>query len=411
MNQYDFPLGVRLFNSVCEGITKQPVDADQLMEKAQRKSGLTDYGDRFFEEPLRRFIDDGNKSTRFHALGAHLFRKKILINLVNRLWAQYWLKKDPSINTELPPIVLITGLQRTGTTFLQRLLGHLPEFRGVLSWEVVNPVPVSKKKNYHGIHQAKMAHFALNYINPEFKSIHSVRHDSLEEEVVMMDHSFVSTASQAALHVPHFAKWVEQQDQTKYYEDLKMWLQFLIWRKPAQKFLLLKSPHHMEYMETFLKVFPNTRVIQTHREPARSLASYCSMVYSSKKLFMPAADPHEVGKYWLYKNGRLVDNCLDFRKKHDDLVYDIAYHDLVADPITVAQKLFQHVGIEWTDKHTEMATEYCREHKKNKFGKHQYQLSDYGLSNDLVNDRFSNYMEKFATELSATTKFQSDFVQ
>ena len=227
-NYFDFPNGVRLVNSLLSSYAKKKIDVDELLSKAKKKTGLTDYGDEFFIEPLRKLVDDANAHTEFHGMGALLFKNKILINLINRLWAQYWIKTEPSILNPLPPTVLITGLQRTGTTFLQRLLGNLPEFRGVISWEIVNPVPKSKKKNYYGMYEARLAHIALNYINPEFKSIHSVKHDSLEEEVVMMDHAFVSTATQAALNVPNYARWLEQQDQTKAYQDLKMWLQLLL---------------------------------------------------------------------------------------------------------------------------------------------------------------------------------------
>ncbi len=398
-NRFNFPLGVRLANSMFSSFAKQPIDVDQLLEQAQKKAGLTDFGDEFFIIPLRRLVDDANASTEFHALGAFLIRNKIKINLVNRLWAQYWIKQEPEILNPLPPKVLITGLQRTGTTFLQRLLGNLPEFRGVISWEIVNPVPTSKKKNYYGMHQAKMAHVALNYINPEFKSIHSVKHDSLEEEVVIMDHAFVSTATQAALNVPNYAKWLEQQDQTRYYEDLNMWLQLLNWRKPAEQFFLLKSPHHMEYMDMFMTVFPDTKIIQTHRNPVKTLASYCSMVHFGKKLFSPSADPHKVGEYWLKKDARLVNHCMKYRETHDDQFYDIAYHDLVADPVKVASAIYAHLGLEWTDRHAQMTKDFCEVHRKNKFGKHVYDLSNYGLTPDQVNAEFTEYLNKYESYL------------
>lgn len=399
-NYFDFPNGVRLVNSLLSSYAKKKIDVDELLSKAKKKTGLTDYGDEFFIEPLRKLVDDANAHTEFHGMGALLFKNKILINLINRLWAQYWIKTEPSILNPLPPTVLITGLQRTGTTFLQRLLGNLPEFRGVISWEIVNPVPKSKKKNYYGMYEARLAHIALNYINPEFKSIHSVKHDSLEEEVVMMDHAFVSTATQAALNVPNYARWLEQQDQTKAYQDLKMWLQLLLWRKPANKFLLLKSPHHMEYLDMFMNVFPNTKIIHTHRMPVKTLASYCSMVHFGKKLFSPYADPHQVGAYWLEKDKRLMEKCMKYRDTHEDQFLDISYTSLVADPISTAQYIYKHLGLEWTDIHTSMTEEFCSKHKKNKFGKHAYSLENYGLTEKKVNAAFEDYIVRYQEFLS-----------
>ncbi len=399
IQKFSFPTGINILNGLFKSYADKDILVDRLLDTARKRSGLNDFGDEFFIIPLTKLMEDVNEHTNFHPLGAFLLRNKAIINLVNRLWSQHWLKKDPSILKPIPPKVMITGLQRTGTTFLQRMLGHLPEFRGVLSWEIVNPVPKSDKKTYYGTYEARLAHMALNYLSPEFKSIHSVRHDSLEEEVVMMDHAFVSSATQSVLDVPNYAQWLEQQDQTRAYQDLEMWLQFLLWREPAEKFLLLKSPHHMEYMDMFMSVFPDTKIIHTHREPEKTLASYCSMVVAGRKLFSDHADTHEIGRYWLQKDVRLVDKCLEYRSRNEEKFYDVAYKDLVADPIFTAQKIYEHLGTEWTAKHTALAEEFCENHKKNKFGRHIYNIEDYGLTADEVNSAFGNYIDQFRDQL------------
>jgi hypothetical protein len=401
IQHFTYPTGVNIINGLFKSWADEKVEVDELLSAAQRKAGLKDFGDDFFIEPLTQLVQDATAHTDFHPLGAFLFKNKLIINLVNRLWARYWLKREEyAINKPLPPKVLITGLQRTGTTFLQRLLGALPEFRGVISWEIVNPVPKSKKKNYYGMYEAQLAHKALNFLSPEFKSIHSVKHNSLEEEVVLMDHAFVSTATQSVLNVPNYADWLEQQDQTRAYEDLKMWLQFLMWRKPAEKFLLLKSPHHMEYMDMFMSVFPDTKIIHTHRQPHRTLASYCSMVMAGKKIFSDHADSHEVGKYWLKKDVRFVDKFLEYRSRNEEKFYDVAYKDLVADPILAVQGIYAELGLEWTDEHVKLATQFYENHRKNKFGKHVYTIEDYGLSVEQVDHAFGDYIQQYKDQLT-----------
>lgn len=396
---FTYPTGVNIINSLFKSWADEKLEADELLRAAQQKAGLTDFGDDFFIEPLTQLLQDAAANTNFHPLGAYLFKKKIIINLVNRLWSQYWLKREPSIVKPLPPKVLITGLQRTGTTFLQRLLGALPEFRGVISWEVVNPVPKSKKKTYYGMYEAQLAHRALNFLSPEFKSIHSVKHNSLEEEVVLMDHAFASTATQSVLNVPNYAKWLEQQDQTRAYQDLKMWLQFILWREPAKKYVLLKSPHHMEYMDMFMSVFPNTKIIHTHRQPKQTLASYCSMIMAGKKIFSNHADSFEVGRYWLKKDVRFVEKFLEYRSRNEEKFYDVAYKNLVADPILIVKQIYDHLDLEWTTEHASLATEFCRNHRKNKFGKHKYTIEDYGLTEDQVDQAFGDYIEQFKDHL------------
>ena len=332
-------------------------------------------------------------------MGAFLYHEKLTQNLVNRLWAQYWLKRDPSINRPLPPALMITGLQRTGTTFLQRLLGALPEFRGVISWEIINPVPTSKNRTYYGKYQAWAGHFALNYINPEMRSIHSIGYDSLEEEAVLMEHSFMSSVIEASMRVPNYGRWLEQQDQTKAYEDLKMWLQFLLWRLPTSERLLLKSPHHMEYLETFNKVFPDAHIIHMHRDPKETMASFCSMAHVAKKIFQPESDAYEIGRHWLRKNQRLVYRCMEYRKEHNSNFTDIAYKDFTADPIAIVRMIYDKLDLAWTPEHLKIANAYREQHRKNKFGKHHYTLADYGLTVDQITKAFGEYYDTFGEYL------------
>lgn len=397
--KFTFPIGVKLANKLLSGYKDKELIPDELIEKAVKKAGLDDFGSDFWIEPMNQALADLNRHTNFHPLGAFLYEQKVIQNLINRLWTQYWLGQDQSITKPLPPAILITGLQRTGTTFLQRLLGALPEFRGVISWEIVNPVPLSKKKNYYGKYLAWAGHKALNYINPEFKAIHAINYNSLDEEVVLMDHCFMSSILEAALTAPDYGRWLEQQDQKPAYRDLKMWLQFLLWRKPAKKYLLLKSPHHMEYLDDFSAIFPDTKIIQMHRNPSETMASYCSMMHFSKKMFQPSSDPYEVGSHWLRKNKRLVQHCERYKSDHSDQFIDISYKDLVRDPIQVAKGIYHEIAMEWTEEHTVTAQQYCIEHKKNKYGKHVYNLTDYGLNDAIIKDHFSAYRDKYKAYL------------
>ena len=315
---FDFPMGVRIANKILYAYRDKKIDAASLIDKAREKSGLDDFGSDFWRKPMEIIFKDINEHTTLHPLGAFLYEQKVVQNLQNRLWAQYWMKQDPSIQTALPPAVLITGLQRTGTTFMQRLLGSLPEFRGVMSWEIVNPVPTGKKKTYHGKKLSWFGHKALNYINPEFKAIHALDHNSLDEEVVLLEHSFMSSILEAVFNAPNYSRWLEQQDQKPAYNDLKMWLQLLLWREPAQHYLLLKSPHHMEYLDDFNAVFPGTKIIHMHRDPKETMASYCSMMHYAKKMFQPHSYPEQIGRHWMRKNKRLVERCEAYKVKHQD---------------------------------------------------------------------------------------------
>ena len=119
------------------------------------------------------------------------------------------------------------------------------------------------------------------------------------------------------------------------------------------------------------------------------------MMHYSKKMFQPSSKPHEIGQHWLRKNKRLVKYCQAYKDKNQDQFIDVKYKDLVKDPILTAQEIYKELGLTWSEEHTQLAQAYCIEHKKNKYGKHVYNLEDYGLDEHIIKDEFSSYYEQY----------------
>jgi hypothetical protein len=195
--------------------------------------------------------------------GRMIQRGRIVAALVARLRAEQLFKDHPEIlGRDLGPIVVIAGLQRTGTTMLHRLLAADPNARSLASWEALNPVPFpgegadAKARRAQG----KRAERGLAYLAPEFFAIHPVEADSPEEEVLLLDISFMSQAPEATLHVPSYAAWMETADSTPAYEYLAKLLKLLHWQRPGRHWVL-KTPHHMEYLDMVTPVFGTESVL------------------------------------------------------------------------------------------------------------------------------------------------------
>ena len=121
---------------------------------------------------------------------------------------------------------------------------------------------------------------------------------------------------------------------------------------------------------------------------------------AGKKIFSDHADSFEVGRYWLEKDVRFVNKFLEYRSRNEDKFYDVAYKNLVADPIQTAKGIYDQLGLEWTEKHVSLATEFCKKHRKNKFGKHEYAIEDYGLTEAQVDQAFGDYIDQFSDQLT-----------
>jgi hypothetical protein len=380
------------------------LDADRLIATARRQSGLNDFGDEAFREPLGRLVESIEREARLTATGRLITRTRLLGVLHNRLRAQALFARHPAIRREpVAAPVFIVGLQRTGTTMLQRLLAADPGMRALASWEALNPAPMARRPWHRRdprIDRAVLAEKGLRYLAPDFFAIHPVEAEAPEEEVILLDYTFLSTVAEATLHVPTFAAWLETQDQTPAYRYLEAMLQLLQWQVPGERWIL-KTPHHLEWIDTLLAVFPDARIIQTHRDPVTTLASFCSMIAHGRGVFSDQLDPHEIGAHWWRKTRRLVDRAMAARdgitsRGGGGAFLDVSYYDLMADPMTQVQRIYDFIGRP-LDKAVRAGMEASRRtNRQHKHGEHRYRLEDFGLERDRVEAGFAAYRERHA---------------
>lgn len=364
------------------------LDADQLIRKARRKTGLRDLGPDFNDEALHILLQSVNEEARLHPFGRLMMREKLTGQLENRLWAQHWFKRFPEIQEqELLPILLITGLQRTGTTKIQRLLSQQPGARPLPSWEALYPAPVGKpdEKDIR-LARTRRNERAVKWLSPTFHAIHPIYHDRPEEDVLLLDQHFMSTSSEAVMHAPTYAGWLGRQDPTEAYRYEKRLLQLLQWQRNG-RYWVLKSPHHLEYLDAFTKVFPNTHIIWMHREVERCVPSFLSMLYHSRRLFSDAVKPEEIKVHWVEKMQNMVRRGLDFREHHPDRIIDVAYHNLIRDERATLRRIFEEVPFLREAEISNMPAPPDRGY----VSEHRYELKDWALENGELNARFRAY--------------------
>ena len=301
------PVWVSAINSAWRGTyslgTKIRLEKDDLIRRARKQTGLQSFGPDFWEEPLDRLLYAIAHEADLHPLGRFITRERLTHLLSIRLRAERDFRKDPSIlDRELYPVWLICGLQRTGTTKLQRLLGADPDNRVLLSWEALNPVPLGDKSDDRSarVRAARTSEKALRLLAPGFFSIHPVEHEKPEEDILLLDTTFLSTTPEATLHVPSYAAWLEQTDQSPAYAYAVKLLKYLQVQRPGKRWVL-KSPHHMEFLDLAQRHFGDVQFIWTHRDLGESLPSFLSMVAHSRAIFSDRVTAEQVAGHWVRK--------------------------------------------------------------------------------------------------------------
>ncbi len=376
------------------------LECDHLLDAARRQSGLTDFGDEGFVEPMQVLLESLNTEANLNTIGRSVQYQRILNTLMNRLRIQAWLQQYPEIREEvIADPVLIVGLQRTGTTLLHRTLASDPAFFAPLWYEVRNPAPYMDWQfdpaQDQRIVEATAEVDAMLAANPELKAIHPMDPVGADEEILLLEHSFYSTVPESFYHLPTYGAWLESHDNRPGYDFLKLCLQFLQWQKErsgrSATRWLLKTPHHLHYISTLLDVFPDAKIIATHRDPVVTIPSAASFNYNLSVIGSDAADPVRVGEVWARKFCNGLEHTMATRELCGDAFYDVWFRDTVDKPLETIAGIYDWLGMELTP-HVRSAMESYREaNRREDRPQHTYTLDQFGFTEAELKAQFSAY--------------------
>lgn len=396
------PFPLRLVNSLAPAPL---LDTKSIIRSAAKAAGLprTYTGDDpAYREGLEVLVDSIESEARLNPVGKMIIRGRLTGVLKARFRAETLLKSRPEIldQTLAAPIV-ITGLQRTGTTLLHRLLASDRRFRSLSSWEVLDPVPSPGLGGVDSrLRAAQRAEKGAAWMSPDFFAVHPIDHRAPEEDVLLLDNSFRSTVAEAILRVPSYAAWLEQADSTPAYEFMRKLL-LIFQSEDARPNWILKSPHHLEFLDVMMTVFPETKVIQTHRDPVKTTGSFLSMVAHGYGMFSDSPNPQEIGRHWNRKCRRMVAKGMQYRKSLDagsetNTFLDIQFTNLISDPIGTLEKIYAFRGLEFDGEAEASARNLLNQHGRHRYGRHVYSLSDFGLTADGIRSDFREYRSEYA---------------
>ncbi len=398
------PLWFNMVNTVWKKTytlgSKPSLDKDELMNTAKRITGLNDYGRDFHDEPLEKMLYSLNNEARLHAIGYFISRNRIINLLMVRLRAEHWFRKYPEIlEQEIYPPMVIVGLQRTGTTKLHRLLNADPDNRVLKSWEAINPAPFlqsngSKDKR---LKIARTSEKALRKMAPGFFAIHPVEYNAPEEDILLLDTTFLSTTPEATTHVPSYAAWLEKTDQDPAYQYGAKLLKLLQWQSPGKRWIL-KSPHHLEFLPLIKKYFGEAHFLWTHREPSECIPSFLSMVCHSRAIFSNEVKLEEVVDHWVRKTSYMLKKGIEYRNagNNEAQFTDIMYPRLVQYPMSQLEKIYERYGGIKDDLRQEFKITES-DNPKGKYGIHEYSYRDFGLTKQELVSKNRTYCELYRT--------------
>ena len=272
-------------------------------------------------------------------------------------------------------------------------------YRVTYMWEMQQPA-LPEKLDRSGedvrLKRAKSRLKLVTYVAPQLHKLHPMNAENPEECAALMANTLVSPAF--AFAGPRYRDWLGSRscdEIARGYEYYKLQLQILT-RQNARERWVLKSPIHLYAIDSLLQVFPDARIIHTHRDPLKVVPSGCSLATAIERLLSDKANAHAVADRYLDFAQQTIDRAMKARDAIGaDRVLDMQYEEVIADPVAAVERVYSFCGLDVKPAHREEMRRWLDENTQDKHGRHRYRLEDFGLTEERIADVFGTYVDRF----------------
>ena len=376
------------------------LDSKQIIDAAKNQTNLEYFGNPLFLEGFECLVQSINQEADLNDIGMEAQQQRLIGILANLLRIEDACMHHPEIlNEEIKSPVVIVGLPRTGSTMTHRLLASDPRHTAMLWWEGRYPAMLANEVRGHPDERMEMGKAEVEAVmqaSPEALTIHPWDYKGADEEILLLEHTFFSTVPESFMRLPTYSKWVESQDHIHAYAQLKIMLQYLQWQNPGRnkKRWVLKSPHHLGFIDKLLKVFPDSKVIQTHRDPLKTVPSFCSMCSNLFEPLTNSYDKNEIGHHWAHKLAKVLNHCMEVSNLNKENFLNLEFKKMIQDPILEMEEVYNFIDEDFNDQ-AENAMNAWKEENQHEMGAHQYSLEEFGLESSFIDSYFSEYINQY----------------
>lgn len=386
---------VKAINLAAAGQPAPELAPEALLATAQRETGLDDFGDMGFVEALQILHASIASDAAANPFGLGVARNRALGALKNRLWAEACFAAHPEIRQrKLGAPIVIVGPHRSGTTRLHSMLATDGRLRHLKAWEGINPaprpgLPDGGRTQRHA--EVKAALEARDALYPGAYLAHPMHADWPEEEMLLLNQSFAGFTPLGMFHVPDYYRWFKADAKRHAYRHMADLMRLLDWAGgvPEGRPWLLKNPQHMMDLGSLLAVFPDARLVFTHRDPIKTVGSTLSLMWLYSVQHTDAPCRAQVRDIWLDFCEESARRSIEARRGiAAGQQMDVYYEDVNRDWRGVVQRIYAFAGLEFLPATASaMADWLAASHSEGKHGGHRYALEDFGTTAEEVDAR------------------------
>jgi len=388
----------RILNAL--GMDPFKLDADSIIKKTRKKAGFSDELPGQVNVGLRKMINSIDKESSPNPFGRLAVKSLMERTLYGRFKVEQVLSLNPEIEqAEIKQPIFIIGMPRTGTSILHAMMHQDPAHRSPLAWECLLPYPVPKPETFTNNNQLRTITKEFDQLFklvPDFLKKHYMAADSPQECLAINNLDFNSFQITAQLYAPTYMDWfANESDSLETMKFHKRFLQYLQSGGVKAERWLLKSPVHLMRLDEIFEVYPDARIVMTHREPTKVVASTASLLSSVRSLYSDHEDPARTGREQMETWHHNFDRFLKSRQhlQKEDQIIDLHFEDFASDHIGTVRKIYDKFGWKLSENTIARFQTFLAENPRDKNGLHMYRLKDFGLTEELVNSKFSEYIE------------------
>src|SRR6516162_2129133 len=376
---------------------RDPLGADELMTRAQRRMNLVDFGSTPFQEPLQNLLRACREEAELSLFGRFVTRWDAVRFLSNLLRLREEERRAPKILEErIEPPIFIAGLPRSGTTFLHSLLAEDDTNLVPRIWQLIHPYPISTGSDQRPRRVSRQLR-VFGMLAPEFRHMHPIDASSPQECSEITAHVFASLRFDTTYHVPSYRRWLDETGHLDAYRFHKRFLQHLQHQIGVAGRWVLKCPDHIFALGALRAVYPDAGVVLVHRDPLAVLLSVARLTEVLRRPFSRHVDRREIGRQdsdrWLAATELMIEAA--DQERFEEPILHIHYLDLVRDPLETVATLYRHFGRALDASAAARISRLVEAKPNGGYGTHRSRPEEYGLDPVVQRERYARYMERF----------------
>jgi hypothetical protein len=370
----------------------------ELLDAAAQAIDLSDFGEDDYSEGLELFLHCLDTETTLTPEGEVMTMGQVQMFLESRLYSEAGWKRYPeSLSKPIAAPLIITGIVRSGTTALHRLMSIDPQFQGLQHWLAWAPQPRPPRAQWDSIpayHKVKSVMDAMIAGAPEMVDDHMMSAEGVEESMFLLPQTFCNNTFPAQWNVPSYDTWYRKQDETHSYARLARNLS-LIGANETHKRWLLKNPADARGMNAVLNVHPDAMIVQTHRDPIQSIPSVVNLIAAARRLFEGPESPAEAvaKRETLYWAEAMQEAAAARHRAQKPGFFDLEFTDFVRDQLGAVKAIYAHFDLNLKPDVERGMQAWLDSHPRKSMTMQRFTPEDFGVRTGEMRELYAGYRD------------------